>query len=674
MSERRTAARASASARVTTAAPDAADRRSRYRVGRGIADITGEVADAGMLGYADTAQVSAGLHQRQRARAFVVVDRRTGEQVVHVTAELPLMFQSVRDAVLTRLERRYGDLYGERNVMITVTHTHSGPGGYAHHNLYNVTTYGFHPRTFRAAVDGIVASVVHAHADLAPSTLRTARARLAHASAQRSRTSFDRNPAADKAYFPSGTDTASTTLEVLRGGDLAGLVNWFPVHATSMTTQNLLVSPDNKGYAAWSTEHDLGDVNHLTESDDPGLVAAYAQTNAGDMSPNLRLEPGTGPTRNEFTNTRVIGERMRGAVQRALRGGGSRRVRGAVDSRLVYVDMSAQRVSGRFTPDGTPQRTCEAAFGAAFAAGSTEDGGGGLPVFHEGADGGNPLFDVVSDALYTASPELEECHGDKEILFPAGSVDFVQQRLPVQLVRIGQLYLVGIPAEVTIVSGLRLRRTVAAAVGTDVENVLVQGYANAYAHYVVTPEEYEVQNYEGASTLFGQYELPALQQVAHRLGRAMRRGEPVALGTKERDRGSEQVTSTQGQVLVDTPLRGTAFGDVVRQPAASYPVGRAVQMVFSGAHPNNDLRHGGTYVVVERWTGSRWRRCADDGDWSTRMTWTRVGASGSRIGVRWAPDRSTPTGRYRIRYQGTARDAAGETSEIVGRTRVFRLT
>jgi neutral ceramidase len=72
------------------AAPVArSDAASRYLVGRGIADLTGEVAEAGMLGYADTSQVSAGIHQRQRVRAFVVVDRRTGQRVVHVTADLP---------------------------------------------------------------------------------------------------------------------------------------------------------------------------------------------------------------------------------------------------------------------------------------------------------------------------------------------------------------------------------------------------------------------------------------------------------------------------------------------------------------------------------------------------------------------------------------------------------
>lgn len=33
--------------------------------------------------------------------------------------------------------------------------------------------------------------------------------------------------------------------------------------------------------------------------------------------------------------------------------------------------------------------------------------------------------------------------------------------------------------------------------------VVIAGPANTYAHYVATPEEYTVQRYEGASTIFG---------------------------------------------------------------------------------------------------------------------------------------------------------------------------
>ena len=640
-----------------------------YLVGRGVADVTGEVAEAGMMGYADLGQVSSGLHMRQRARAFVVVDRASGQRVVHVTADIGMVFQSVRDAVLLRLERRYGTTYGESNVMLTGTHTHAGPGGFSHHNLYNLTTLGYHDKTFRATVDGIVEAIVEADADLAPSNLTVSSTELTDANANRSKLAFDRNPASDRREFPNGTDTTSTTLHVERDGDDVGSLNWYPVHATSLSTDNTLVSSDNKGYAGWYTEHDLHDVDH-TRDRDPDFVAAYAQTNAGDMSPNLALKPGTGPTTDEFENTRVIGERMvRAATRPAVR----TPVSGGVDSRIVYVDLANTTVSGDFTPDGQEHTTCSAALGAAFAAGSTEDGGGGLPIFKEGKDGGNPVVKVVADALYTASPALKQCQAPKEVLLPVGKLDLVQQKLPVQLVRIGQLYLVGMPGEVTITSGLRLRREVAKVVGADLDDVLVQGYANAYAHYVTTPEEYDAGEYEGASTLFGRYELPAFQQTAHRLARHMVAGTTPALGEKERDRSGSQLPSVQGKVVADDPQLFKKFGDVLTKPKTSYGRGEHVEVTFSGAHPNNDLHHDGTYLTVEREVGGSWQRVADDSDFATRLTWKRDGISASKVTVAWhVPDDAAP-GTYRVRYFGDARSIFGTVRAISGTSPTFTV-
>ncbi|RZH99892.1 alkaline ceramidase, partial [Staphylococcus aureus] len=104
----------------------------------------------------------------------------------------------------------------------------------------------------------------------------------------------------------------------------------------------------------------------------------------------------------------------------------------------------------------------------------------------------------------------------------------------VQLVRIGRLYLIGIPGEPTIVAGLRLRRMVASIVGADLADVLCVGYTNAYIHYVTTPEEYLEQRYEGGSTLFGRWELCALMQTVAELAEAMRDGRPVTLGRRPR--------------------------------------------------------------------------------------------------------------------------------------------
>ncbi|WP_299052705.1 neutral/alkaline ceramidase [uncultured Nocardioides sp.] len=647
----------------------------RYLVGRGIADVTGPVADVQLMGYADTAQLGAGLQQRQWSRAFVVVDRRTGERVVHVTADLGLMFQSVRDGVLARLRQRYGAVYGERNVMLTVTHTHAGVGGQSHHALYDLP-YGHQPQALDAAVDGIVESIGRAHDDLAPSTLGLATTTLTDASVNRSAESFALNPRRDRRRFPGGIDPQSTTLTVRRGGVLVGALTWFAVHGTSLTAENRLVSGDNKGYAAYAWER-LGRGVDRRDAD-PDLVAAFAQTNAGDMSPNLRLRPGTGPTTDEFRNAAIIGRRQQQAARTAS-GAGDRvePVTGGVDSRLVYVDMSDVDVAGRFTPDGEPGRTCTGALGTSFAAGSQEDGGGAPPGFTEGDGEGefavNPVVGLVSDLLYTASPELRDCQAPKDVLAPVGTADLVQQRLPVQLVRIGPLYLVGVPVEPTIVAGLRLRQAVARVVGAPLRHVLTQGYANAFAHYLTTPEEYDAQQYEGGSTLFGRLELPAFTQVADRLARSMRDGTSLPLGEKERDRSAEQVPPLTGRNRLDTAPPGSELGEVVTQPRASYRAGGTVEAVLVGAHPNNDLRRGGTYLTVERRTGDRWVRVASDDDWATRFGWRRTGPTTSEVTLSWDVPATGRAGRYRLRYLGDAKGPDGALTPVRGTTRTFTV-
>ena len=75
-------------------------------------------------------------------------------------------------------------------------------------------------------------------------------------------------------------------------------------------------------------------------------------------------------------------------------------------------------------------------------------------------------------------------------------------------------------------AGRRLLDTVRTALApAGVTHVVLAGLANAYAGYVVTPEEYTAQHYEGASTHFGPWTLGALQQTAEAEDAAMVLGE-----------------------------------------------------------------------------------------------------------------------------------------------------
>lgn len=640
-----------------------------FLVGRGIADITGEAADCGMLGYGKREQCTQGIHTRLRSRAFVVADAATGNRVLLSVSELPLMFAGVHQAVLRLLAEEFGGHYTESNVMLTATHTHCGPGGYSHHWLYNATTGGFRPTTFDAIVTGIVEAVRHAHADLAPAALRLAHGELHNASVNRSPTAFDRNPAADTAHFPEGIDPQTTALRVEREGELSAVVTWFATHGTSLTNTYRLISSDNKGYAAYHWERVVAGQDYLAD-EQPRLITAFAQTNAGDMSPNLNRRAGSGPTEDEVENARIIGLRQFRAAAELVADGGTP-LDGGVDHRITDVDLSDVEVRPEFTGDGRTHRTSPPCAAAAQLAGTDE--GKGFPGF--GQDG-NRVWDALSRAVYRALPALADAQAPKGIIAPIGLVNRVRpavaERLPVQLIRIGKLHLIGIPGEVTIVAGLRLRRTVAAIVGADLADVLVAGYSNGYFHYVTTPEEYTAQRYEGGSTLFGRWQLPALQQVAAELATALRDGTGVPLGPRARDH-SATVRRAKPRSQPDTCGPGVRFGDVLVQPARAYRRGECVTAVFAAAHPANDLRRGGTFLEVQQADDGGWRTIADDGDYYTTFRWRKHRRDGQSAALTWQIPESAPSGRYRLRYHGDARDAAGRIAEFTGTTRVFTV-
>src|SRR3954454_23102791 len=572
-----------------------------------------------MMGYGMRFQRTTGIHLRQRSRAFVVVDRGTGMRLVYVVADIGMFFRNVRDAVLARLDPT---VYREDNVVLTATHTHAGVAGYSCYRLYNMTTNGFRPRTYQAIVDGVVASIEQAERDLAPGRLRLARGRLTDASVNRSPQAFDRNPADDRAVFPDGIDPTSTLLRLERGGQTVGAVHWFATHGTSLTNHNTLISGDNKGYAAWRWE-----------SEEPRLVAAFAQSDAGDMSPSVP-DATQGPTADEVDNTRIIGERQALAAQ-DLAGAESTELSGGLATRMSYVDLARLPVAGAFTPDGRDHRTGRAVLGAAFAAGTKE--GPGARFCQEGVEG-NRLLSVCSAAAFRLRAPLSEAQRPKAMLLPVGALGWTANVLPIQLVRIGGLTLVALAQEVTIVAGLRLRGAVADVLDCSADDVIVQGYANDYAGYVTTPEEYDAQRYEGGHTMFGRWQLSAYEQEVTRVATDLRDEVPsrsVPLRTRRAPRPARRRN--------DDAYRCHA---VLRQPPESCREGDIVEVDFAVAGDGGPLLP--SYVAVQRRDGDTWRVVGADGDGATTVEWRRQQGR-SVAHVTWqVPD--SADGTFRLAY------------------------
>ncbi|PXW88269.1 neutral/alkaline ceramidase-like enzyme [Nitrosomonas sp. Nm84] len=132
-------------------------------------------------------------------------------------------------------------------------------------------------------------------------------------------------------------------------------------------------------------------------------------------------------------------------------------------------------------------------------------------------------------------------HGMKPIMFPVGlwrlkytSADQSQETekdcplvphiVPIQMMQIGQISIVGVPAEFTTTAGRRLKAKLREILGQENARIVISNYSNAYSGYVTTAEEYAIQEYEGASTLYGPYTLDAYLQETGKLAYAIKTG------------------------------------------------------------------------------------------------------------------------------------------------------
>lgn len=357
----------------------------------------------------------------------------------------------------------------------------------------------------------------------------------------------------------------------------------------------------------------------------------------------------------------------------------------SVKSYHFYQDMSFFHFR---LPNGTEVQTCPAALGYSFAAGTT-DGPGAFDFTQNdsGAPNANPLWSVVADLLRTPSAAQEACQYPKPILLDVGEMTAPYAWSPniidMQALRVGQLIIIVSPSEATTMSGRRWRNAVHDEAARTFQKggadpvVVLGGPANVYAHYCATPEEYGIQRYEGASTLYGPWELPAyinltLSNLAYLAPAAT--GQPPAGPTPPDNRKTS--LSFISPVVYDGAPIGKAFGACTAQPAASYVRGQVVNATFVGANPRNNLRLEGTFAAVEQLNSTGgWTQVRDDCDWTLVYTWERTNTvlGHSQVTLSWESEATAAPGTYRLRYNGDSKPLIGSISAFTGVSNSFKL-
>ena len=634
---------------MTSAVTNAADTSHPYLIGRGMSDITGPSYGIQMWGFGRNDQLTEGLHIRQRSRAFVIAqaDEPT-KRLVFVTADLGSIEHHITLAVIDQLEQRYGDTYSINNVILSATHTHAGPGGYWHSRTDLGLDGGFYPAHFAAIVKGIVASIARAHDDLQPGAIHLAKGKLSNGGANRSVPAYMENPQIERDQHIANTPTEMTLLKFSDDSGDIGIVNWHALHPTAMNYYNRLISGDHKGYASLKMERMQG----TSYSDKGDFVAAFAQSDPGDVSPNTNLD-NTGPGTTDVETTQIMGERqLRVALE--LFDNAREALSGPVETRQIYVDLSDYIVDASFTNAG-PQKTCPSAYGYAFAGGSTEDGGGHF-LFEEGMTEQSVWLDALISWL-TGAPKWTEavkaCQAPKAILFETGTGQppLQSQIRSVTIARVGQLIILAMPTEVTTMAGRRLRTAVMAQLGDWAKHAILAGYSNGYAGYITTPEEYLLQHYEGGHTLHGRWTLPAYRQIASQLASSLETGSAVKSNVTYDDWRGKSYETTLHSGVINAPPKAANYGDPLPMNRLQYRKGETVVAEFWSSNPTANYVTGNNYLLVEIKTSTGWKAVASDSDWNTTIRWRKK--RGSFVAtLNWRTAEDIAAGDYRITHLG----------------------
>ncbi|KAL0274590.1 UNVERIFIED_CONTAM: hypothetical protein PYX00_002688 [Menopon gallinae] len=647
---------------------------AEYLLGLGIADCTGPIAEIGFMGYGRLEQKGKGLHLRQWARSYIIDD---GERrMVFVNVDVGMIGDALRLGVLSHLEEMFGTLYNKDNVIISGTHTHSAPGGFLAHLLFDLTILGFSHETYDALVSGIVQSIKNAHNNMQKGKIFLGTGRLRNASVNRSPTAYLENPEEERSRYESNVDTEMVQLKFVSGsGSPLGVINWFPVHPTSMNNTNTLVSSDNVGYASILFEQRMNPNRVLGQGP---FVASFASSNLGDVSPNIKGPKcqltgkdcdilsstcetkherciASGPGKDMFESTAIIAERLFQAGW-DIWNSEDVEVTGPVRSLHQYRDMS--KAEEYITNENGEQKVikgCLPAMGYSFAAGTTD--GPGSFSFRQGMLTENPLWNIVRDFLSSPTAEDIRCQFPKPILLATGRNQWQPTIVSTQVVLIGNVLIACLPGEFTTMSGRRMRNALSKVLeegGMNKHKVILAGLCNTYSDYVTTFEEYQMQRYEAASTIYGPHTLNLHIMQYRRLTRALLEGSTMNEGP--RPPGIKRnMLSLITPVIYDIPKIGSKFGDVVRQPPSQACPGDIIKARFVSGHPRNNLRHGNTYCTIEKKESDDvWTVVATDANWETKVRWFRTSTvlGYSEIEVEWTIPETAPSGFYRIRHFG----------------------
>lgn len=534
-------------------------------------DITIYKKGGGMLGYSMAFNVSHSIETPLFARTFVL-EGTNQKKVVIVECELCFIPSELKTAIINLLQKNTEtQVFNEENVLIMAQHTHSAPGGYCHYSSYNMSVPGFIPEIFDWLSSKIANSIIAANQKMVPCSVSLSKGFFPddwEVAFNRSLPAYNRNSDVIPLNHDDRHKAVNREMTLLQFQGLnnlpLGSLNWFGVHATSISNDKTAINADNKGYAATYLEQYFMNLN-------PNYIAAFAQGTAGDVTPkfiyNSKLNWQRGYYEGKFPDD-IESAKYNGQLQykKALELIQTENKIAIspeeIHCSLRFFDFSKISVDTAYSHTKDIKKTSPSCIGIDMLGGALMDGPAAPKIIikigkwlikkqqkkelrrakKNPGEISNTIFEKYKAqgpkaiAIETGVKRLLGYEKVNKVPIPSFLDPTIAtfklfakrkaieenawspQILPIQLIEIGDVVLASIPFEITTTAGRRLKKGIEELYLIEgKKEVILCPYANSYSGYITTFEEYQEQMYEGGHTVFGQYALAALQTTFKKL-------------------------------------------------------------------------------------------------------------------------------------------------------------
>jgi len=532
------------------------------------------------------------------SRALILGTPESEERLIIIHADLGGIFHPMHQTLYQKIKENLYPDFKIGQLLISASHTHCAPSGLSHYPLYMFPSPGFNPDFFDFIIDRMYESVVEAKNNETLCTINVKNGAFepyVPVAFNRALSAYNSNKDIQQKYDVSQTNLALNRDMALmsfvdRNGKAIGLMNWFGVHPNEILPDHNYISGASKGYAAEYAEDLLGENTVAIFAQ-----AAAGDVTTSDIHNHKTFDKQMAAILDEpdyhHNKTSLKQSKWNGKIQaeKAINihqsNSGFALSGNQIDGELIYVNISNVSVEEAFSNGEKNARTSSPCQGSPFFSGTfykkNKTSDRRLLNFMYAMQKTGFFFkkpfmnkevkayrkelyrqqrpkkivvDAVEKSIFGVQLEKYNEKGwSRFFLKNSAKADIVIQEflrqqelgaleehtllpviLPIQIIRIGNIAIVGLPTEITTIAHNRLQKTIQNTLSRDgVEAVFITSNANEYAGYTTTYEEYKTQRYEGGHTLYGRHQLGAFQTLYKNLAEEMTK--PEALRNLDRN-------------------------------------------------------------------------------------------------------------------------------------------